>query len=660
MSRWTLGISASHNGSACLLKDDEIVVAIQEERLNRKKRSRLLSGQPSLAVSYCLQTAGIEAKDLDAIGISSDASPRSRRNDPRFNLQLQEAQVPIYYTSHHAAHAYSVFATSGFRSAAILVVDGKGSHHSTCSADELAVAPGDRTENDYEAFSMYRASGVEVEPVFKQIGKDWFHIVDGVPTFNTLGGMFSALAKQMFNNPMDAGKVMGLAPYGKPTDSPDSFFTKRDGLLHFESGLLEPLKGAPSWPAQKEVYQNLAASAQEALEEALLGLMDDLHERTGLDQVCYTGGVALNCVANERIIRESKFRDVFILPAAEDSGPSIGSAYYALWKASGSNTQRPLVHDALGRRYTSEDALKAASQFPWLEVVEQACQPDQVAALIADRKILGWFHGGAELGPRALGQRSILCDPRREDGKEVLNLRVKHREAFRPFAPVTLQEKARDWFEIEAGISDDSPFMLRVCNFKEERKKQVPAVVHVDGTGRLQTVAAERNGELYHLVRAFESLTGVPMLLNTSFNVMGEPIVETPTDALWCMSYTGIDYCVLEGVLIRKKSDYKTPLQLVPVLREAELAVRLKVKAGEGFASHEVQKLETGVHTPYGHITGSLPVNAFAVLNNIDGTRTGYDLCDRLQEQGMDHPSLTRLLGELFRARLIGLKLPAQ
>ena len=200
----------------------------------------------------------------------------------------------------------------------------------------------------------------------------------------------------------------------------------------------------------------------------------------------------------------------------------------------------------------------------------------------------------------------------------------------------------------------------RDTDFKEERKKQVPAVVHVDGTGRLQTVTAERNGELYHLVRAFESLTGVPMLLNTSFNVMGEPIVETPTDALWCMSYTGIDYCVLEGVLVRKKSDYKTPLQLVPVLREAELAVRLKVKEGEGFASHEVQKLETGVHTPYGHITGSLPVNAFAVLNNIDGTRTGYDLCDRLQEQGMDHPSLTRLLGELFRARLIGLKLPAQ
>jgi carbamoyltransferase len=240
------------------------------------------------------------------------------------------------------------------------------------------------------------------------------------------------------------------------------------------------------------------------------------------------------------------------MPAAEDSGTSIGAAYYGLWQLTGHNSQRPILHDAPGRTYSSADVSAALDQAQNIRVVHSTDVLSDAVELLCDGRIIGWFDGGSELGPRALGQRSILCDPRRPDGKETLNRRVKMREAFRPFAPAVLLEEAANWFEF-GETSAESPFMLRVVKVNRERRDQVPAIVHVDGTGRVQTLTRANNGRFYELVRKFYEQTGVPMLLNTSFNRMGQPIIETPADAIECLLSTGLDCCVFEDRIVFKR-----------------------------------------------------------------------------------------------------------
>jgi carbamoyltransferase len=290
---------------------------------------------------------------------------------------------------------------------------------------------------------------------------------------------------------------------------------------------------------------------QHALEDALLYLVRHIRELCSSDNLCYAGGVALNSVANERIIRESGFRNVYIMPAAEDSGTAIGAAYHGLWQLTRHNSQRRILHDAPGRTYSPADVAAVLDQ-AGVEVVSSSNVISDAVELLCDGKIIGWFDGGSELGPRALGQRSILCDPRRSDAKETLNRRVKMREGFRPFAPAVLLEEAANWFEF-GDTTPESPFMLRVCEVSRERRDDVPAVVHVDGTGRLQTLTRENNGRFYELVKAFFARTGVPILLNTSFNRMGQPIVETPADAIACLLNTGLDCCVFEDRIAIKK-----------------------------------------------------------------------------------------------------------
>jgi carbamoyltransferase len=281
-------------------------------------------------------------------------------------------------------------------------------------------------------------------------------------------------------------------------------------------------------------------------------LVQHVRELGSSENLCYAGGVALNSVANERIIRESGFKNVYIMPAAEDSGTAIGAAYHGLWQLTHHNSRRRILHDAPGRTYTPADVSAVLEQTPNVRVTHSANVISDAVQLLTDGKIIGWFDGGSELGPRALGQRSILCDPRRPDAKETLNRRVKMREAFRPFAPAILLEEAANWFELD-GTSPESPFMLRVCQVRAERKDQVPAVVHVDGTGRLQTVTRENNGRFYELIKKFSGVTGVPILLNTSFNRMGQPIIETPGDAIQCLLDTGLDCCVFEDRIVFKE-----------------------------------------------------------------------------------------------------------
>jgi carbamoyltransferase len=547
-----LGINASHNGAVCLLHGDRIIAAIQEERLTRVKRQRIYGANPAFAILYCLAHAGINAGDLDMIVISVQGRNQSEANDLCRNRILRPLQtgVRVERISHHLGHAISAFALSGFADSAVLVVDGMGSPWDDLLPDERAVVRR-RVEDGYETASLYHASGTEVVPLEKHLvaNGDWLtrgNIV--MPRFGSLGGMYSAAAKQIFDSTIEAGKVMGLSSFGAAAFAPDDFFSiAEDGFVYHDT-VPKAFELNERWPQHIERYQDLARSTQEALEYGILHLARRLRRLSGSPRLCYAGGVALNGIANERLFAESGFEDIFIIPPAEDSGVAIGAAYWGLWQLTDANSRVQLTSDALGKPYGAEDIEAAVESVGSIRLVRESNYIAAAIDLICDGRIIGWFSGRSELGPRALGQRSIICDPRQPEMAAQLNRRIKRRESFRPFAPAILQDAVPDWFETH-GANIKSPFMLRVSRFKDTQREKVPAVVHVDGTGRLQTLTREANGPFYQLVEAFNRRTGVPILLNTSFNGPGEPIVETPADALRCMRATGLDACVFPGLI---------------------------------------------------------------------------------------------------------------
>lgn len=596
---WVLGISASHNGAVCLLKGDEIVVAIQEERLSRAKRHRIFGGRRSLAIEYCFEYAGIGPQDLSMVVLSVQDRLQNPAQDLEANPLLQSGKynIPTLTISHHLAHAVAAFATSGFEEAAVLVVDGVGSPWEDLSEEEKGAIVGGGT-GGWEIISLYSASGTKVVDLEKHMAPNGAMSIfrkDRMPQFESLGGMFAAASVQIFGNDTEAGKVMGLAPYGESAFPASDFFDLVDGRFIFKDTVPNRFLHNDRWPLRKTEYESLSASTQEALEEALFFLVDKLREAVPSKNFCYAGGVALNSVANEYIIRDSGFEGFYIMPAAEDSGPAIGAAYHGLWQLTGRNGRRMLAHDAVGRPYSAAEIDQAIDLAPSIERVDSGDAIADAARLLTEGKIVGWFQGRSELGPRALGQRSILCDPRRPDGKETLNSRVKHREAFRPFAPAVMLEEVVNWFDLE-GAPPDSPFMLRVCDFTEGKADEVPAVVHVDGTGRLQTVCRDYNGPYYEVVAEFNKLTGVPIILNTSFNVMGEPIVESPEDALWCMLRTGVDYCVLGDRLVTKSATYEAKALTAYLERVADLKTEVSSDSEEPLGEAAINQVFGKIH----------------------------------------------------------------
>ena len=657
---WVLGLSASHNGAACLLHGDRIVAAVQEERLVGKKRARLYGSRPSLAVQYCLSQGGIRAADLDMVVVCAQTAVQQRENDVTANPMLNVAAngTPTLAISHHAGHAIGAFATSGFDDAAVLIVDGMGSPTIDLSDDEkrAVIDPG---KVGGETHSIYHSKGIVLNALEKHMidqGK-WLNPPPAgcyMPTFGSLGGLFSAAAQVIFGDSMDAGKVMGLAPYGSPTIDPSDFFEIRDGRFLFSDEVPKRFVSAEHWPNAKREYENLAASVQNALEHALLHLVSRARELCPSRNLAYAGGVALNSVANERIVRETDFDDVYFMAAAEDSGPAIGAAYHGLWHITGQYSAQAHDHDGFGTTYDAREISASIERTP--SIVTKSTN-DAVAAaadLLADGKIIAWFTGPSELGPRALGQRSILCDPRRADAKEQLNARVKHREAFRPFAPVIPLEEVGNWFDVE-GVDPRSPFMLRVMSFREEKRELVPAVVHVDGTGRVQTVSKSANGSYYDLVREFGKRTGVPILLNTSLNVMGEPIVETPEDALWCMLLTQLDACVFDGEVVSKKAGYNSLADLYPYLLTGPGEIR-RAPSGEG--------LQFAVKTPWGpYVFGLRDETTVAILELLvggvlDGRTRSDEVFERIRSQmgSMPDTVLIRLFAQLRRWRVISFR----
>ncbi|NWG70870.1 MAG: carbamoyltransferase [Parvularculaceae bacterium] len=651
-----LGYSASHNGAACLLKGETIVAAIQEERLAGEKRARIQRADESLAIRYCLQAAGIEAKDL-AMVVGAHFSGQALEG-----ATFWPAGAPVRFecVPHHLAHAVGAFATSGFDEAAVLVIDGQGGYEEFLPESErrnIRRAGVPALKRFSEIVTIYRATGDGVDCVEKHVG-DWIPEMErltaehGMQRFGSLGGMYAAAAHAIFGDAMDSGKVMGLSALGAPAHAVEELFRIRpDGGFDFFDGVVARYADNRRWPDHRDDYIGLAASVQRAVEVAVLELARRARALTGLKRLCYTGGVALNAVANEKLIRAKIFDEVFLQPAAEDSGPAIGAAYHGLALLTGTARGAPSVHDSAGRRYADSEVDAAIGRTPGIEVVHRGDTIDKAVELLVSGAIVGWFDGGSELGPRALGHRSLLCDPRPADAKEKMNLKVKHREPFRPFAPIIPEEKAAQWFDTPAH-APFSPVMLRVFPFKDEKAKSaVPAVVHYDGTGRLQTLRRASHPRLYTLVEAFAARTGVPIVLNTSFNVMGEPIIETPEDALFSLLYTAVDYCVFERTIVRRAPGFKHLLDLRPRLNLKSYRVETSFADGRAATQHIVEAL-----TPWGPRRNGLHPASAAAIQRMDGRATGRDILKAIAPStGLDERTMAALLHGLRRRYVISL-----
>jgi carbamoyltransferase len=578
-----LGINAYHgNASAAIVCDGRLVAAVEEERFNRVKYA---AGFPAQAIRYCLKEAGLTLAEIDhvavprnpyarlatkifyALRMPSFAKDRAKvlarfTGIPEalaaaFETDPKKLKAKFHRIEHHQAHLASSFFVSPFERAALLSADGLGDFASTM----WGTGTGDQME------------------------------IAGVVAFpHSLGLFYSAVTQYLgFLKFGDEYKVMGLAAYGQ-AEQAEAFreivrFDERANGNGFRLGLdyfthhyagpemswaeadktptlgtlfsakmasrLGPVR-TPEEPLEQR-HRNVAAALQARLEEVYLGMLKKLAERTGLKAICLAGGVAFNCVANGKIFDATAFEHVYVHPAAGDGGLAVGAAYFVWHQKLHKPRSFVMEHAYWGPGYSREEVRRAVEAsvvsqngFSIVELPEEELMR-QTAAIIAEGKILGWFQGRAEWGPRALGNRSIVADPRRPEMKEILNRRIKHREVFRPFAPSILAEATGEYFE----KSHPSPFMTLAYSVRPEKREKIPAPTHVDGTGRLQTVTREANPRYHALISAFHKLTGVPVVLNTSFND-NEPIVCRPEEALDCFLRTQMDALVLGDFLITR------------------------------------------------------------------------------------------------------------
>ena len=595
-----LGISAFyHDSAAALVIDGEIVAAAQEERFTRKKH---YDGFPENVVNYCLASAGISAEDLDYVGFYdkplrkferlletylsyAPAGYRSFRKAMPLWLK-QKLHTPrelraglhgkyqgrFVFTEHHESHAASAFYPSPFEEAAIVTLDGVGEWSTTT----MGVGKGNRIELTHE-----------------------------VRFPHSLGLLYSAFTYYTgFKVNSGEYKLMGLAPYGVPRyrdlivnhllDLKDdgsfrmdmSYFNYCQGLT-MTSAKLHSLFGSPPRQPESEITQremDIAASIQVVTEEIMLKMAQHAHQQTGLENLVLAGGVALNCVGNGRILRDGPFENIWIQPASGDAGGALGTALF-IWHQLLEKPRKPVAPDSqkgsfLGPSFTDEEIAESLKSrdaaYTTATSDDELCR--DVAKLIADEKVIGWFQGRMEFGPRALGGRSILGDARSEKMQSLMNLKIKFRESFRPFAPIVLKEEVQNYFQMNAGT--DSPYMLLVAPVHERLRKasvssdndeatgieklklcrsEIPAVTHVDYSARVQTIDEVRNPLAHKLLTHFQQMTGCPVMINTSFNVRSEPIVCTPEDAYRCFMMTDMDVLVL-GRHILLKADQPNQL----------------------------------------------------------------------------------------------------
>jgi carbamoyltransferase len=595
---YVLGINAyDHDVSACLLRDGEIAFAINKERITREKHD---TGFYQEVVDYCLAAAGISLDDVDLVVRNcyvlpvEDLEIRMVSQDvPEImdeKERIQAAKNPLYLSSsdkvvtisHHLAHAYSAFAVCPFNEGVVMVVDGVGNYCSDV-AENYPLADVDPLARESESYYRFADSKIEtlkkiwLQPI-RGFLSDEFYYMPG------LGALYSRVSSYIFADWNKCGEVMGLAPYGRP-DAVKPLLEIKDAELSVPEWGVEFNKPwlvdrEPNWEASASMqhWKDMAWRVQDDTEKVLLERAIRLREATGAKNLCMAGGVALNCVANGRIAREAGFDNVWIQPAAGDDGIAIGCAYYGHLAVLKNQRSFVMNHACLGLEYKDEDVHAAASKR--LVRLQTMSRPSknicgETAKLLSEGHVFGWFQGRSEFGPRALGNRSIMADPRKAEMKDKLNKRVKHRQAFRPFAPIVLAERANEIFEGD----EESPFMLLAKRVRPQWRDKIPAIVHVDGTARVQTVRQDHNERLYRLLKEFDSITGIPVLLNTSFNVKGEPIVETPDDAIKCFLTTGMDYLVLHDMLIAKKRFHGILSPIIKAYSEIASIVRTALAA---------------------------------------------------------------------------------
>ena len=542
-----------HDASAVLIKGNEIIAASHEERFSRKKHDEEF---PENAINFVLKKAGINAEELSAIAyyekpflkferileISLKYAPRGywafvkampiwlKKKlwvEDKIKSYLKGFKGDIYYLKHHLSHAASSFYTSPFKEAAILTIDGVGEWESTT----YGVANEDKIE-----------------------------IKKAIHFPHSLGLLYSAFTYYLgFKVNSGEYKVMGLAPFGKPeyvdlimenlieVNKDGSFTLNMDyfGFLDEETMInnrFRELFGRKERKPEGKIdkfYENVAASIQKVVEDIILKMACHVRDETGEKYLVMGGGVALNSVANNRVLKETGFENIFIHPAAGDGGSALGAALYAFYKHNKFKPENKLFNPYLGVEFSKEGIKKELDRMNAIYGEEKSEKIIKKAAeLISKEKIIGWFNGRAEWGPRALGNRSILADPRKEKMKEIINKKIKFREPFRPFAPSVLEEYAEEYFDIKTN-DYAAYYMLLVPKVKNPNK--IKAVTHVDGTGRLQIVKKELNPVYYKLIKEFYKITGVPVVLNTSFNLRGEPIVNSPSDAYKTFMRSGMD-----------------------------------------------------------------------------------------------------------------------
>lgn len=595
---YVLGINAyDHDASACLLRNGELGWAIAKERITREKHDGGFYKEP---VEYCLNAEGVSIDDIDLVVRNCYILPptemeRRMLHQPLRYFTPDESckpadypkffkDVPVEYVSHHLAHAYSAFAPSPFEEGVVMVVDGVGSYRSDVTEPvprtDIAT-PLARESESYYSFSGSRIETLKkvwMEPVRGFLSEEFFNMPG-------LGAYYSRASTYIFGDWNKCGELMGLAPYGRPGKVEPLLEMDGQNLRVLEwPALLDkpwgPMSGR-KWEdnAAIEHWQDLAWRVQDDAERVLLARARWLRETTRAKNLVIAGGVALNCVANGRIAREAGFDNVWIQPAAGDDGIAIGCALYGRLALQKHPRNFVMKHAYLGREYSGEEISAARNAFPIrfetaAETFDDICA--ETAKRLSEGKVVGWYQGRSEFGPRALGNRSLLADPRTSEMKDRLNKRIKFRQSFRPFAPIVLAERSKEIFEGD----HDSPFMLMAQNVRPEWRDKIPAIVHVDGTARVQTVCEETNPRLYRLLKEFEKLTGVPVLLNTSYNVKGEPIVETPADAVYCFLNTNIDCLVMKDMIVTKAALYDFISPVFKFYRDVAAKVRAGVEAG--------------------------------------------------------------------------------
>ncbi|MDD5026169.1 MAG: carbamoyltransferase [Candidatus Peribacteraceae bacterium] len=562
---YILGLSFFyHDSAAVLLKDGKIVFAAQEERYTRKKHDEDI---PLHAVRAALTFAGITIDDVSAVGFYE--KPLLKFFDrilstyfkvwPRGLLSYHHAMqewmtrklwIPqhirkelkykgeIFFIPHHEAHAASSFFCSGFPDATIVTVDGVGEWATT-------------------TFGKGEGKNISLK---KEI-----HFP------HSLGLLYSAITYYLgFKVNSAEYKVMGLAPYGQPKymeEMRELIEVKEDGSFRlnmkyftYEYGLrmtgrkLEQLLGHPRRGSEgplEQFHKDVARSLQEITEEIMLKIVRHAKEVCPSSYLCLAGGVALNCVANGKILRSGLFEDIFIQPAAGDAGGALGSALI-LWHRLHDGVRLPRMEQVyLGDAFSNEEIETLLKKEGYaFEKLSDATLIERVSGLLEGENVIGWFQGRMEYGPRALGNRSIIADARNAANWQKVNLKIKFRESFRPFAPTVLEERTKDYFDLDR----PSPYMLLVADVQPDKRKEIPAVTHVDGSARIQTIRRDQNPKYHDLIKAFADRTGCPVIINTSFNVRGEPIVRSPEDALNCFLHTHMDYLVLGNCLLSKEN----------------------------------------------------------------------------------------------------------